>query len=99
MAEPGGPRAVIGDSSEAGNPCQPVFRIATSDGCGCFMDYGLVESGAPASCLIDQVRGDTVTHEIGLPAFAPVRRRFQTGSGVTGSMHHDDGGNLRCFMR
>src|SRR5437867_10098215 len=59
------------------------------------MDDGLVEPGAPTSGLIDNVGGNPATHEIGLPAFAPIRCRLQTCSCMTGPVHHDD---RRCVV-
>ncbi len=57
---------------------------------GSLMNDGLVEPGTSASCLIDQVGGYALPHEIGIPTFPPVRCRFQTGRRMTGPVHHDN---------
>src|SRR5947207_3230687 len=97
MSKPRSPGSAIGDPAEAGYQGRPTLNLAALDHGGCFVDDGLVEPRASPSCLIDHVSGDPVAHEIGLPAFASVRRRLQARSGVAGSVHHDDRRHVLFF--
>src|SRR5437762_12413434 len=90
MAEPRGPRAVVGDSAEAGNRREAFLGVAVLDERGCFMNDGLVESRATTTRLIDNVGRNSVAHEIRLPAFTPVGRGFQACSRVSRTMDHDE---------
>src|SRR2546422_4975164 len=89
MSKPRSPGSAIGDPAEAGYQGGSTLDVTALDHSGCFVDDGLVESRASTSCLIDHVGGDSVAHEIGLPAFASVRRRLEARSRMAGSMHHD----------
>ena len=55
MAEPRGPRAVVGDSAEAGNRREAFLGVAVLDERGCFMNDGLVESRATTTRLIASI--------------------------------------------
>ena len=54
------------------------------------MNHGFIEAGAASPRLIDQIGGDPVPHKVRRPAFAAVRRRFQTRCRMTRSVHHND---------
>src|SRR6266581_2830350 len=59
------------------------------------MDYRFIESGSAASGLIDNVGRNAAAYKVWLPAFTPIRSRFETRSRMAGSMHHDHGRNVR----
>src|SRR5206468_12814742 len=63
------------------------------------MDYRFIESGSAASGLIDNIGRNAAAYEVWLPAFTPIRSRFETRSRMTGSMYHDHGRNVRRLAR
>src|SRR4030095_6703984 len=67
-----------------------VRDVTIPDHGGGFMDDGLVETRASASCLIDDVGGNPLTHEVWPPALAPVGILPQTRRRMRGPVHHDD---------
>src|SRR5713226_7965460 len=99
MSEPRSPGSVIGDSAEAGDQGRSILDIAVPDHGGGLMDDGLVEPRASTPCLIDQISGDPLAHEIGEPAFPPVRCRLQTCRCMRGPVYHDDWWHLRFLAR
>jgi len=99
MAEPVGPGDVIGDSAEAGNLRRSVLDVAVPDHGSGLKDDGLVEARASATSLIHYVGGDPTAHEVGLPAFAAVRRGFQARSSVAGPVNHNDRRHLQLLAR
>ena len=82
----------------AGISSVPALDVAAHDLGFSLVDHGLVEPGAAAPGLIDDVARHALAHEVGIPAFATVRRRFQARSRVTRSVHHDDGPSARVFL-
>jgi hypothetical protein len=89
MSKPRGPRAVVGDPAEARNHRGRALRITARETRLALVDYGLVESRAPASGLIDHVAGNAVADEVRIPALSPIRRRLEAGAGVRRSVDHD----------
>ena len=61
MAEPLGPRPVVGDASEGGNHVPIAGRLG-------LVEHGLVEARASASRLIDDVGLDSVAFAVGMVA-------------------------------
>ena len=89
MPEPCRPGAVVGDPAEAGNQLRGHLGIAACQPRLAFVDDRLVESGASASRLIDDVAWDAVADEVGIPTLASIRRRLEARSRVRRPVHHD----------
>ena len=53
------------------------------------VNHRLVEARAAAAGLIDDVARNALADEVGIPAFAAVRRRFEARAGVARAVHHD----------
>ena len=98
VAKPRGPRAIVGDPAERRHQAEAILVVAIFEQGRCLMDDGLVESGAPASCLIDQIGRNPFSHEIRVPAFPPVRRGLQTSCRMRGPMNHDDRRRVALFV-
>ena len=91
MAEPRRPRTVVRDPAEARNQRGRTLRVAAREARLAFVEHRLVESGAAASRLIDDVARHAVADEVRIPAFATIGCRLETGAGVRGSVDHDHG--------
>ena len=98
VAEPRGPRAVVGDSAERGELCRAVRDVTVADHRGGFMDDRLVEPRASASRLIDDVGRDAVAHEIRRPALAAIGRGLEACRRVRRPVHHDDRRRVRFLV-
>jgi hypothetical protein len=89
MAEPGGIRAVVRDAAEARDQIGGGLGVAAGQPRLGLVQHRLIETGAAAPRLIHHVARHPVADEVGIPPFAAVRRRFQAGPGVRGTVHHD----------
>ena len=89
MAEPCGPRAVVGDSPEVRDQLRGALRVAGCDARFGLVQHRLIESRTPAARLIDDVGRDALADEVRIPALTTVRRRLERGTGVRGAVHHD----------
>ena len=90
VPEPVGPRAVVRDPAEAGDEVR-AFGVAGDQLRFAFMDDGLVEARAAAAGLIDDVAGNALADEVGIPAFAAVGGGLQARSRVARAVNHDHG--------
>src|SRR5262245_13610372 len=83
MAEPIGPRPVVGDASEGGNHVPIAGRLG-------LVQHGLVEARTPTPWLVHDERRQIVAHGIGMPALLAIRRRIQRRARVRGAVNEDD---------
>src|SRR4030095_7511005 len=90
MPNPPLPRAVVGDSAEARKQIGGGLDVAADKTRLTLVNHRLVEARSPTPRLIDDVARHAVSNEIGIPAFAAVRRRLEAGTGVRRAVHHDD---------
>src|SRR5256885_5000312 len=70
MAEPRGPRPVVGDASEGRDHAPIAGRLG-------LVKHGLVEARTPTPRLVHDERRQIVAHGIGMPALLAIRRRIQ----------------------
>src|SRR5215831_21425811 len=77
VAEPGSPRAIVGDSANAWQQLHAARDVSLGYIHLSFMDHGLVESRAATSRLIDDVGWVAFPHEVRKPPFTAVRRCLQ----------------------
>ena len=61
------------------------FEVAGDELGLALVDHGLIESRAAAAGLIDDVAGNALADEVGIPAFAAVGRGLEARSRVASS--------------
>src|SRR5215475_1542296 len=83
MAEPLGPRPVVGDAPEGRNHVPIAGRLG-------LVEHGLVEARTPTPRLVHDERRQIVTYGIRMPTLLAIRRRIQRRAGVRRAVNEDD---------